>query len=259
MMNRIFDPDTTIDLPVAEPPPEPIQKRLPPSRSETASAAPSQRREAPMLLLAVLGGVCMVSAVSTVLYIRSWNQVQQNLRQERNLLLVERLRSLGPAIPAPAPVAPPQLAPAPVALQPAGLPAEGAVPGDGLPPPPDEPWIEELSQLPEGERPAAPILRVPVSPRLAAAAAAPPAALPSVPAAPRPAARAIAATPVLVGVVAAAGKTSSAIFQVGAATTSVGVGEAIGTSGWRLRGASGDTAEIEREGEVRRVSISNGG
>jgi hypothetical protein len=63
---------------------------------------------------------------------------------------------------------------------------------------------------------------------------------------------------VLVGVVAAAGKAGSAIFQVGAATTSVGVGEAIGTSGWRLRMAAGDSAEIERDGEVRRVSISSG-
>jgi len=32
-----------------------------------------------------------------VLYLTSWNQAQQSLRQERNLLLVERLRSLGPA------------------------------------------------------------------------------------------------------------------------------------------------------------------
>jgi hypothetical protein len=36
------------------------------------------------------------------------------------------------------------------------------------------------------------------------------------------------------------------------------VGEAIGTSGWRLRMAGGDVAEIEKDGEVRRVSISNG-
>jgi hypothetical protein len=63
---------------------------------------------------------------------------------------------------------------------------------------------------------------------------------------------------VLVGVVAAAGRASSAIFQVGSVSTSVGVGEAIGTSGWKLRSASGDMAEIEQGGIVRRVSISNG-
>ena len=74
-----------------------------------------------------------------------------------------------------------------------------------------------------------------------------------------PAPRPPAPTPVRGGVVAAAGKAGSAIFQVGAITTSVGVGEAIGTSGWRLRAAGNDTAEIERDGEVRRVSISNGG
>jgi hypothetical protein len=190
----------------------------------------------------------MVSAVSTVLYLTSWNQAQQSLRQERNLLLVERLRSLGPANPAPAPAAPQLPAPATVAG-----PGGPLAPGDDLPPPPQEPWIEELSQLPEPERSAAPVLRVPVSPRLAAAAP------PVVPVSPPPAARAAAPTPVLVGVVAAAGRAGSAIFQVGAVTTSVGVGEAIGTSGWRLRAAASDTAEIERDGEVRRVSISTGG
>jgi hypothetical protein len=240
MMNRIFDPEAPIDLAVDEPPAQP--------RERVARTGPPRRRETPVLLLSLLGGICMVSAISTGLTISSWNRAQQNLSQERNLLLVERLRSLGPANPAPAPAAPSLPAPS------------GAAPGgDDLPPPPQEPWIEELSQLPDPERPAAPILRVPVSQRLAASAppAAPPGAI--APAAIAPAARPPAPTPVLVGVVAAAGKAGSAIFQVGAITTSVGVGEAIGTSGWRLRAAGNDTAEIERDGEVRRVSISNGG
>jgi hypothetical protein len=248
MMNRIFDPDSVVDLPVEAAPPPP-QRRLPVADGTSAPArpattpAPAPRREIPVLLLASLGGVCLMSAVGTGFTLTSWNQAQQTLRQERNLLLVERLRSLGPAVPAPTPAPPQLLAPAPVALQNPALPGAD-LPGDTLPPPPDEPWIEELSQLPDPNRPAAPILRVPVSPRLAAAA--PPAA------APRP-------MPIPVRVVAAAGKAGSAIFQVGDITTSVGVGEAIGTSGWRLRMAGGDVAEIERDGEVRRVSISNGG
>jgi hypothetical protein len=36
------------------------------------------------------------------------------------------------------------------------------------------------------------------------------------------------------------------------------VGESIGSSGWRLRSASGDTAVIEKGGEQRRISISSG-
>ena len=277
MMNRIFDPDSVVDLPVEES--EPPQRRLGgvgsssgasrPSvatRSGPAPSAPATpaapRRDLPVLLLASLGGVCLVSALGTAFTLTSWNQAQQTLRQERNLLLVERLRSLGPAVPAPTPAPPQLLAPAPMALQTPALPG-AALPGDDLPPPPDEPWIEELSQLPDPSRPGAPILRVPVSPRLAAAA--PPATASAagprpIPVRPAPAPRAAAPTPppVLVGVVAAAGKAGSAIFQVGDITTSVGVGEAIGTSGWRLRMAGGDVAEIEKDGEVRRVSISNG-
>ncbi len=259
MMNRIFDPEATVDLPVEETP-APPRRLLPTATAPTDAAAapkPPRRPSTTLLLFSLLAGVSMVSAVSTVLYLTSWNQAQQSLRQERNLLLVERLRSLGPANPAPAPAAPQLPAPATVAG-----PAGALAPGDDLPPPPQEPWIEELAQLPDPERSAAPVLRVPLSPRLAAAA--PPAGpsarpVPVVAAPPVPAARAAAPTPVLVGVVAAAGRAGSAIFQVGAVTTSVGVGEAIGTSGWRLRSAASDTAEIERDGEVRRVSISTGG
>ncbi len=264
MMNRIFDPDETIDLPVEEQPPagdpalpEAKERRgrpaLPGStlRTSTGKADGRRRQEQPVVLLAVLGGVCMVSAASSVLYLSHWNQAQQSLRQERNLLLVERLRNLGPANPPPAAPAAPVLAdPAAVPLQPpAGL---AATPGaDELPPPPTEAWIEELSTLPAPDRPAPRVLSVPVSPRLAAATT-------QAGATAAPQARPLPVLPVLVGVVAAAGKTSSAIFQVGSVSTSVGEGEAIGTSGWKLRSASGDSAEIEQGGVVRRVSISNG-
>ena len=264
MMNRIFDPEGTIDLPVEAPPPAgdlalaPEKERQP---LPVVLAATRRRQEQSVVLLAVLGGVCMVSAVSSVLYLSHWNQSQQSLRQERNLLLVERLRNLGPANPPPAAPAAPVLAyPAPVSRQPpVALPAPQG--GEDLPPPPTEAWIEELSSLPDPERPAPPILSVPLSPRLAAAAR--PAASPARPPASAPAAASAsgataAPLPVLVGVVAAAGRSSSAIFQVGSVSTSVSVGEAIGTSGWRLRSAVGDSAEIEKGDLVRRVSISNG-
>jgi hypothetical protein len=259
MMNRIFDPDETIDLPIEAEPPS-GKRALPPATplpTAATGAAPARRRtDQPVVLLAALGGVCMVSAASSVLYLSHWNQAQQSLRQERNLLLVEKLRNLGPANPPqPAPAAPVLMDPAAVSLQHAGgLAASPSA--EELLPPPTEAWIEELSTLPGSDRPAPPILSVPVSPRLAASAAAPPPATaprPSAPAAPAP-----APLPVLVGVVAAAGGASSAIFQVGSVTTSVAAGEAIGTSGWKLRRADGEMAEIEQGDVVRRVSISNG-
>jgi hypothetical protein len=102
------------------------------------------------------------------------------------------------------------------------------------------------------------VLRVPLSPKLAAAA--PPAQAPigsdSRPASGAP--RGGGPTPELVGVVGSVGRPASAIFQMGGTSTSVNVGETIGGSGWRLRSADGDAALIERGGEVRQVSISNG-
>ncbi|MEB3322435.1 MAG: hypothetical protein VKI81_06395, partial [Synechococcaceae cyanobacterium] len=200
--------------------------------------------------------VCMVSAASSVLYLGHWNGMQQTLRQERNLLLMERLRALGPASPAsvvstPEPPAPTPL-PAVGAGGQAGLAAAPPAPGEDLPPPPpEEPWMEQLGELPPSPPAPAPLLRVPVSPRLPA---------PAPPAAPSPAPRIAAAGPLpeLLGVVAAPGKAGSAMFQVGGTSTNVGVGEAIGGSGWRLRSAQGDTVLIERGGEVRRISIGSG-
>jgi hypothetical protein len=177
--------------------------------------------------------------------------MQQALSQERSLLLVERLRSLGPANPTP-------IGAGGATTLPTGTPSALPLASDELPPPPEEPWIQQLSQLPQHEGSGAPVLRVPVSPRLAAAA--PPAigsgggperSTPS-------GGSREGATPELVGVVGSVGRPSSAIFQMGGTSSSVNVGETIGSSGWRLRSAEGDAAMIERGGEVKRVSISNG-
>jgi type II secretory pathway component PulC len=64
--------------------------------------------------------------------------------------------------------------------------------------------------------------------------------------------------PELLGVVGAPGKAGSAIFQMGGSSSNVGVGESIGSSGWRLRSAEGDSVLIERSGVVRRISIGSG-
>jgi hypothetical protein len=254
MMNRVFDPEATIDLDVASqaevPPPLPLAPPVRRLRGRPASPAPApSRHDRNTLLLTAMGGVCMVSVASSVLYLTHSSRMQQTLSQERSLLLVERLRSLGPANPAPLGAAGTSLAGGPSVLP---------LASDQLPPPPEEPWIEQLSQLPQPEGSRAPVLRVPVSPKLAAAA---PPATGGGGYGERSAAPAGAGggpVPELVGVVGSAGRPASAIFQMGGSSTSVSVGEAIGGSGWRLRSADGDTAMIERGGEVRRISISNG-
>lgn len=258
MMNRVFDPEATIDLDVAaqaEPPPSlpvatPIRRLRGRPATPSPSAAPAATRpERHTLLLTAMGGVCMISVASSVLYLTHSSRMQQALTQERSLLLVERLRSLGPANPAPLGAGGGSLANGGQPLLPLS--------GDQLPPPPEEPWIEQLSQLPQQEGARAPVLRVPVSPKLAAAA---PAAS-GVGGEPVRSAAPVGgggAVPELVGVVGSAGRAASAIFQMGGSSTSVNAGEAIGGSGWRLRSADGDAALIERGGEVRRLSISNG-
>jgi hypothetical protein len=223
-----------------------------------------------MLLAALLGGVGLVGGLGAVLLVHQWAGLQRNLSQERNLLLVERLRALGPAT-APTPAPPALPSPAAPALEPVaaeGAPATASAGADVRevasfdslpPPPPEEPWMAQLTTLPPtgGRAP----LRVPVSPRLTAAA---PAALPS----PAPARRAAPSPtgqrpagpqPQLVGLVGAPGRAGSAIFQVGSSAMTVNVGEWIGGSGWLLRAADGESAVIERGTEVRRVTIASGG
>ena len=161
-----------------------------------------------------------------------WSEARNDLRQERNLRLLEGIRSLG--------------------TTPDGSgtnPAPAATGSDALPPPPpSEPWIEELGQLearsPGGVAP----LQVPLNGTLQAPA----------PAATLPVAPAAGATPELLGVVQIPGKPGSAIFQVGGSSTNALVGESIGGSGWRLVSTSSDSAVIERGGTSRRVSISSG-
>ena len=220
----------------------------------------------PLLLLAVFAGAGLITAASGVLALSQWNRFQQSLQQERNLLLVERLRSFGPAAQPAAPATPP----APTLDPPAGGTASSAVPAAGgpasapdnaatlsatdaaglPPPPPGEPWIEQLGELPQA-RPARPLLRVPLNARLATPPPAPPPAVrrrtPSGP------------LPLLVGVVAAPGKAGSAIFQMGGSTSTVGVGDSIGNSGWRLRSTDGDSVQVDHEGELRRITIGSGG
>jgi hypothetical protein len=312
LMNRIFDPVDTIDLPTdadrrdfdvlvapaseGEANPDPAatpaakaprwqrarrpqaSPQIDPFRSaavnspaplDTAVSAPAPQRglqatlatltahQQPLMLIGAFAAAGLVSASSGVLALSQWNRFQESLQQERSLLLVERLRNFGPAAQAPATPPAPALAPPTGLMAQASAPQtavqaqaynQGAGPADNdlPPPPPQEAWIEQLGELPQPQR-SAPILRVPVSPKLAAAAA-------PVRRSPPP-----GPLPLLVGVVGAPGKVGSAIFQMGGSTSTVSVGETIGNSGWRLRSTDGDSVLIDHDGEVRRIAIGSGG
>ncbi|MCX5951141.1 MAG: hypothetical protein NT158_08285 [Cyanobacteria bacterium] len=131
MMNRIFDPDQTIDQPMdpdlpMDPDGSPSPHRPPAggptpwtgrgqrsiNSQVTASEAPQEvvaptsnhrgHPPSPWLWLA-LAGMGLVSTIAALLFVQQWTHLQQSLSQERNLLMVERLRSLGPANPEPMP------------------------------------------------------------------------------------------------------------------------------------------------------------
>jgi hypothetical protein len=286
VLNRVFEAETAIEVEVLDqltsPTPEDTApdpatpSARPPATPTAASAQPTSsppppapaaaaahpgagtRIGAPMawlgsergLILAGIGITALFAAGGTLGVVGLWSQSQDSLREERKLLLLERLRSYGP-----------------VAATPAGGSAGAAAataPGvtDGLPPPPPtEPWMQELASLPSSGEPTPQPIRVPVSGRITTAA--PPAAAgsgsPAAASTPRVSGGSgVAYPPLLVGVVQVPGRGGSAIFQVGNSSTTVGLGESIGSSGWRLVSAAGDSALIERGGEQRRLSIISG-
>jgi hypothetical protein len=169
-----------------------------------------------------------------------WNQSQQAIRQERNMLLIERLRTMGPGT-TPAQANEPAQAAAAV-----GSGEDGRLP----PPPPGEPWMEELATLPASSAPAADVLKVPVNSRITSPAPAATGSA-SIPGSSASSGGGGGNAPQLVGVVQVPGQSGSAIFQLGGSSTSAAVGESIGSSGWRLRSASGDTAVIEHQHQQR--------
>ncbi len=227
-------------------------KRRPASAAKPLQRLADQVGRQPSLLLAGASVTVMVVAGMALAVLGLWNQSQQAIRQERNMLLIERLRTMGPGT-TPAQANEPAQADAAV-----GAGENGELP----PPPPGEPWMEELATLPASSAPAADVLKVPINSRITSPA---PAATGS---ASIPGGSSSSAgggsgggggnAPQLVGVVQVPGQSGSAIFQLGGSSTSAAVGESIGSSGWRLRSASGDTAVIEKGGEQRRISISSG-
>ncbi|MBV2352381.1 hypothetical protein KUL97_11755 [Synechococcus sp. HK05] len=239
VMDRVFEnagrpnpaqlhhaPIPTSRQPTPPPDPEPIEVEV----RETRWRWPWRRPQAWQLAATTLAGLGLLGGLGLW---HGWSEARNDLRQERNLRLLEGIRSLENA-----PAATEAAAPGP---------SSDALP----PPPPSEPWIEELAQLESSAPAGAPPLQVPLNGTLQAPAPPASASAPST-------ASAGSGTPELLGVVQIPGKPGSAIFQLGGSSTNALVGEMIGSSGWKLVSTSGDSAVIERGGASRRVSISSG-
>ena len=267
VLNRVFEPEKPIEVEVCDTPAAfsnagsiPVELHdLPPAPAKQPTSKPKQasaNRRQPSLLLAGASVTVMVVAGMALAVLGLWNQSQQAIRQERNMLLIERLRTMGPG------TTPAQANEPAQAASAVGAGGDGELP----PPPPGEPWMEELATLPASSAPAADVLKVPINSRLTSPA---PAATGSASISGGSASSGAGNSgggnsggggnaPQLVGVVQVPRQSGSAIFQLGSSSTSAAVGESIGSSGWRLRSASGDTAVIEKGGEQRRISISSG-
>ena len=245
VLNRVFEPEKPIEVEFCDSPRQAPLQALEPTL--VINPLPSHRAK-PGLLLAITTGAVVVATGAALVVLGLWNQSQQAIQQERNMLLIERLRNMGPSSSAATSQA---TADATAEGDQSSATAAGAAQGGDLPPPPPgEAWVEELAALPATGAPIAGVLRVPVNGRITSPA-------PEASGNSKSGATGSSA-PQLVGVVQVAGQSGSAIFQIGGSSTSAAVGESIGASGWRLRSAGGDSAVIEKGGEQLRVSISSG-
>jgi hypothetical protein len=212
-----------------------------------AARPPAHWQASPGQLL-VFSGIGMAGFLVAGIGLGLWSQSLQTLRQEQNLLLLERLRNFGPAGSAQiSDAAVPKAEPGPVA---------GQATSAELPPPPNEPWMQQLASLPGGQTAAVQSLPATVLPNDQIAKPAPAVTLLPPAAAIKPAGGSIGSTPLLMGVVQAPGHGATAIFQIGGNSSTAAVGELIGDTSWRLRSASSDSVLIERGGEQRRLSLS---
>lgn len=205
-----------------------------------------QRRQQPTMVLAGASVAVTMLAGLAITLMATWNQNQLAIREERNMLLIERLRAMGPA----------SSATTTTAGQPSTAQSDPAQDGELQPPPPGEAWMEELASLPASSAPSADVLKVPLNNRITSPA--PPASGSNSVGESAGRGGGTGNLPQLVGVVQVPGQSGSAIFQLGGSSTSTTVGESIGDSGWRLRMASGNSAVIEKGGEQRKLNIISG-
>ena len=206
MPSRIKPHLVPVDVDIHEPAP----------KQQTAEPAPAEQSHSNNWLLPVLTGVAVAGVVSSGWLIVSLRNSNQQLDQERNLALIERLRSIESA----------------TQQQDSDARPEQTV----APPPPETGLIKRLEPL------TLPIHPLPK----------PSVALPAPETATRMPSEQM---PQLTGVVQGPGANSSAIFQLGEMSFSAGLGEVIGSSDWTLKSVNETSAVIERQGEERALSV----
>jgi len=221
VMDRVFDP--------SDPALQAVKVAiLPQASSSQADSHPIQPPTARRQGLLIGTAVVAVLGVSTSLWLaQNWQRTLQSLNRERDLQMIERLRSM--------PVAGADSTTATGSATTAARPAAAAA-DDGSPVEESAPTASLLPlTIPlAGTMPASPVSQL--SDDVIAAAMAP-------------------AEPLLVGVVHAGGGQGSAIFQLDQLSLSATPGEAIGNSGWRLKSVQTNGAVIEHNGEERTVSV----
>ena len=197
-----------------------------PTPSKPADHQPAKSATGLITLLIV---IAVSGTVSSGWLLSHWQSSRDQLAQERNLLMLERLRNTSTQQQATTQQGIPRTAVA----QPEGSAALS-------PPPPEPAWMSELEPLTLEES------------QLPAMATTPPATPIT--------STAITATPIgpmpqLTGVVQGPGGNSSTIFQFGASSFSAGLGEAIGSSGWVLDSVGEAGAVIRRNGQRHNLAV----
>ena len=225
VMDRVFDP--------SDPALQAVKVAVLPQASgpqaDSHRIQPSTARRQGLL---VGTAVVAVLGVGTSLWLaQNWQRTLQSLNRERDLQMIERLRSMPVADGNATTTAGSATTAASGATRPAAAASDDSNP------------VEESSptaSLQPLTIPLAGTMPVPTGTGLSDEAIA---------------ADMVPAEPLLVGVVHAGGGQGSAIFQLDQLSLSATPGEAIGNSGWRLKSVQTNGAVIEHNGEERSVSV----
>ena len=94
VLNRVFEPEKPIEVEFCDSPRQaPLQAVEP---TLVINPLPTHRAK-PGLLLAITTGAVVLATGAALVVLGLWNQSQQSIQQERNMLLIERLRNMGPS------------------------------------------------------------------------------------------------------------------------------------------------------------------
>ncbi len=196
----------------------------PPRRNESGTTRQQQKRNGLLISATVMAGLGLSSSLWLA---HNWQRSLKALNRERDLQMIERLRHL------PVNTQGNQASKTDTASAPADAATSNAANVDAVP----TIASAELQPLTIPLAGTLPIPNAIPSPEEDAALLMAP------------------AEPLLVGVVHAGGGQGSAIFQLDQLSLSASPGEAIGNSGWQLRSVQTNGAVIERDGDVRNLSV----